>query len=506
MTNKVSPWCSLAAILVLASIVLLQGLVFDWKPVDDAYISFRYAANLLDGHGLVFNPGERVEGYTNFLWTMLMAACGLCGLNIVQAGMWSGVLFACIAIVLTLLVSKQIAVERQWPGWLAWVPPLLIAFYPGWSYWAFSGMEPPLLACLLLLFLYFGWEGSSNALKLGLCAFFGILAALTRWDLVLIWPVVVIALLLDGNQPRSRRLTSSIILSSCLLIGFGSYFVWRTIYYGDIMPNTYYAKTGGSFLLRIPRGLVYTGELAVCWWLPVSLVLWTADLFKKKSAVLFASLLIYMVYVTWTGGDHFAWLRFYMPVLPIAAIMAAGIVKNLSAFAGRSKFRRATSLAVVAGFLAVFVGTSMRIDYLSAQKHHQFVRWWQNVGIWSKDAFPRHYRYGVIPAGIIPYLSGHPVLDLMGLTDHDTAHFGEIDTSEAPGHQKSSTDIVLKQKPEVILGEALPFDHPPTQQEVLLHTHRNMLLKLYQMPSFKSLYDFRTVKIGNRYTSYWILN
>ncbi|MCX7840525.1 MAG: hypothetical protein N2559_13895, partial [Anaerolineae bacterium] len=40
--------------------------------VDDAYISFRYAQNALRGHGLVFNPGERVEGFTNFLWTALM--------------------------------------------------------------------------------------------------------------------------------------------------------------------------------------------------------------------------------------------------------------------------------------------------------------------------------------------------------------------------------------------------------------------------------------------------
>ena len=40
---------------------------------DDAYISFRYARNLADGLGLVWNAGERVEGYTNFLWTLMLA-------------------------------------------------------------------------------------------------------------------------------------------------------------------------------------------------------------------------------------------------------------------------------------------------------------------------------------------------------------------------------------------------------------------------------------------------
>jgi arabinofuranosyltransferase len=44
-----------------------------WYLGDDAMISMRYAHNLADGIGLVWNPGERVEGYTNFLWTMYMA-------------------------------------------------------------------------------------------------------------------------------------------------------------------------------------------------------------------------------------------------------------------------------------------------------------------------------------------------------------------------------------------------------------------------------------------------
>ena len=45
-----------------------------WFLCDDAFISFRYARNLLEGHGLVFNPGERVEGYTNLLWVLELAA------------------------------------------------------------------------------------------------------------------------------------------------------------------------------------------------------------------------------------------------------------------------------------------------------------------------------------------------------------------------------------------------------------------------------------------------
>ncbi|MBU8934805.1 MAG: hypothetical protein KOO62_12515, partial [candidate division Zixibacteria bacterium] len=43
---------------------------------DDAYISYRYVANFLNGDGLVYNIGERVEGFTNFGWVILMIQCG----------------------------------------------------------------------------------------------------------------------------------------------------------------------------------------------------------------------------------------------------------------------------------------------------------------------------------------------------------------------------------------------------------------------------------------------
>jgi arabinofuranosyltransferase len=59
--------------LILPYLALLYlSLVHFEFMLDDPFISFRYARNLLDGHGLVFNPGERVEGYSNFLWIILL--------------------------------------------------------------------------------------------------------------------------------------------------------------------------------------------------------------------------------------------------------------------------------------------------------------------------------------------------------------------------------------------------------------------------------------------------
>ena len=63
-------FAAIAAALVVWRASTLTALF--WAQ-DDAYISFRFARNLVRGHGLVFNVGERVEGYTNFLWTVISA-------------------------------------------------------------------------------------------------------------------------------------------------------------------------------------------------------------------------------------------------------------------------------------------------------------------------------------------------------------------------------------------------------------------------------------------------
>ena len=60
---------------------------------DDAFISFRYVDNLVAGHGLVFNAGERVEGYTNFLWVILLAGLQSLGMDPIPASRLFGLIF-----------------------------------------------------------------------------------------------------------------------------------------------------------------------------------------------------------------------------------------------------------------------------------------------------------------------------------------------------------------------------------------------------------------------------
>ena len=93
-----------------------------WFLCDDAFISFRYTRNLLEGHGLVFNPGEYVEGYTNFLWILELAAIwGIFGLRPEHAAPWLSVAYtvATIAAILWWVARLPSLRNRGLVGWMA---------------------------------------------------------------------------------------------------------------------------------------------------------------------------------------------------------------------------------------------------------------------------------------------------------------------------------------------------------------------------------------------------
>jgi len=119
---------------------------------DDAYISFRHAANFINGHGLVFNAGERVEGYTNFLWIIFIITGLIAKINPLVLtkviGIVSGT--ATLAAVFWFgwtLDRRQTAPDNYIPG----LAVLFLAAFAPLAYWAISGMESVTFALLFLL-------------------------------------------------------------------------------------------------------------------------------------------------------------------------------------------------------------------------------------------------------------------------------------------------------------------------------------------------------------------
>src|SRR5256714_11236242 len=116
-------------VLVATAVLVPHALYFDFVS-DDAYISFRYARNLAEHGQLVFNLGERVEGYTNFLWTVLLAGLYKLGLAPESTSRVLGTAFGAATFVTCAYLSRAIRRGEDWQWWDA-LPALFLAGVPG---------------------------------------------------------------------------------------------------------------------------------------------------------------------------------------------------------------------------------------------------------------------------------------------------------------------------------------------------------------------------------------
>lgn len=119
-----------------------------YSLLDDAFISMKYAANLAQGHGLVWNPGERVEGYTNFLWTLVLVACHLPKLSPTATCLLVQVLGIPI-LWLCLISTVRLARASRLLPISACLAVILVGIYHDLLFFSLSGMETGLVTCIV---------------------------------------------------------------------------------------------------------------------------------------------------------------------------------------------------------------------------------------------------------------------------------------------------------------------------------------------------------------------
>jgi hypothetical protein len=319
-----------------AAYVWRMSFVFDGQRrfllFDDGMISMRYARNLADGFGLVWNPGgPRVEGYTNLGWTLVMALAQRCSPSDNLAILFIQILgMACLALncLLVWRLGRRLAPEDPWAALGA---VALVGAYQALNNWALQGMEVGVVTLILTAVLALGEDENCHVLAqpLLLC-----LACLVRLDMAA--PAMAL-LALDAWQRRDLRRGLAglgLVAASLALQEF-----WRHGYYGDWLPNTYYLKmTGFPVGLRMQRGAFVLGQWAlsmgrVLLLLPLGLALWQRKPLMLRIALLFCVQAAYSVYV---GGD--AWEqfgganRYLAPALPGLLLLTALALRQLSGF------------------------------------------------------------------------------------------------------------------------------------------------------------------------------
>lgn len=495
-------------LLILAGLILFmlaQGRNFAWGPLDDSYITFQFARNLATGHGIAFTPDLRTEGYTNFLWMATLAGLGRLGCDIPTAATTLSQTCAAIVIILTWLLARRIAVERTWPPLLALAPSAIIASHPATAFWAGTGMEGPFLTLLTLLFILLGTSDQPRRTTLILTAVVGALMAMTRWESILLWPIVLGAHLADTQRPIRRRCLDVLTIGATMTVLFGTYFLCRLHYFGDPMPNTYYAKLAASLMQRLHRGTSYAFNFTIYWLLPIGVLTWLVESRRRLSNVMTLTLLVQTLTIVYVGGDHFPWHRFFLPVMPIAAILLAGIVAMIIRSIPDAPTRRIVGSALTIAIIMIVFGIATRSELLFAQGMNRTGHRWQAIATWAKTSLPQDACIAVGPVGTFAWFSGHPTFDLFGLTDREIAHHGEFFATEGPGHQRAGIAILLKRHPEIVLGHANWYATPPTEEQTIADAARISLTTLYRHPEFKRLYEFTTAPIGDKFVAFWQL-
>jgi hypothetical protein len=317
---------------------IVQAVRLAWTS-DDAYISFRYAGNLIAGNGLVFNAGERVEGYSNFLWTLWCAA----GLRLgVRPESWAGAWgVVCYAISIALLGGiawrHHEMAERHHAAAVRFVPlaALFAAFHRDWSIYATGGLETSMFTMLLLAgyALLAGPPPGTARLALG-GAVFG-LVALSRPDGLLFGGLAGLFLLVEHRGLRRGTLAFALALAAVV----APYAAWKLSYYGDLRPNTYYAKSAARAWYRQGAHylLLYFRKYAVLL-AALPLAAWVLrdrdpDPTGRRRSVALAALLAFggTGYVMHVGGD-FMFARFLIPVAPFYLVL---IEQGWNQIAGR---------------------------------------------------------------------------------------------------------------------------------------------------------------------------
>jgi hypothetical protein len=452
---------------------------------DDAYISLRYARNLLEGHGLVFNPGERVEGYTNFLWILQEALLGFLGVDLVFAAQLLGCAYAAGILVLLVFFPRGGAGAPSSAG----VAALLVAANACIGLWALGGLEACGAAFFVLLADLLAREegGRGRKLLLGLASG---LALLTRPDTGVL--LVGVAALQITRAVRGRR-ASAVLLPLAAAVGVvAPWLVWKIAYYGALLPNTLLAK-GELTAVTLTHGREYLAlYLSIFGW---PLVLVPLCFFRGPNRIWCVATLVgvacFGAWIVRVGGDHMVGFRFLVPAIPLLALLVEEAL-------GRELLSsRVRHLPVVVGVLAVLlVAWSSFRSFQRATARDGAAFWGEQAGRWARKSWPKESLVALNTAGSTPFYSRHAIVDMLGLVDPVIARRevgpARLPLQQLPGHGKGDGAYVLSRRPDyVVIGPATGCD-PATGQVVPWFLSD---LELLESAEFRRLYRQRTVFI-----------
>ena len=487
----------LAPFILLAAFLAGVYATFFGFTVDDALIVARYARNLVAGNGLVFNVGEQVSALTSPFHALVLAL-----LSLAPGTAYLVYKVLSIGLVIATLCWMSARLFRSDAERLCFLA--LTAASPFVVLWTVGGLETPLLLSVLGVFHTLAWrEDEAPQSGSGIAAIYVLaaLAFLIRHDSALLTaPVVAHRIFVNRHALRHWVALSAAALLPAAWLAFA----W--IYYGDILPTSFYLKTP-SLGPDVLRGAIYLFSFLVMsgallavlpiWGRPRGSSMGRETALRRNLPVL-AGLLLFAAYALTAGTKHMMFsYRLLVPVIPVVALvaistgrLAGGGIRTL-VFAGIALFAQAAlSDRVYSGTLNPTVmhafgpQLSRMFEYSQQGLDDYATRFvpameanaeetradWQ-----ARRLEPRAPRVHTFGAGVLPYVYGEAyILDSLAGYRHD-CDFGWEDWRRAadymhvmwPMHGSLEEQLgPLLARAELVSRQEIMFDGAPQHLDV----------------------------------------
>ncbi len=488
---------------------------------DDAFITYRYARNFARGEGLVFNPGERVEGYTNFLWTVMHWLPERYGWSSPVFSQVVGIVLMVATVAVTLRLARRIFGSESF-AFLVALTLLANMTFLAYATGGLETMQQTLLVTSVAALLLPVVDAPrahvvGRRVGAGVCAG---LAVLTRMDsavLIAVWVLVYLVVQWRRETETSRR--TSTLLASVVQIGVPAavlvlpWFVWKLDYYGDLLPNTFYAKSAGNPIVPPLYGLFY---LAVFFLSYAAFLL--IGRFRRHRHELFAVpgvaqalavVPVWCLYICVVGGD-FMEFRFMVPILPVLAMVAAYLI---------NRYRRTGTQVALIVVLLLFSATHRVMPTLVPYPVLTFTElshWpnestttWKGKGEFLAEQFPGgpdvpgQPTIAVAPLGVLPYFADLETVDMLGLTDPVTARTGYAIEPYYPGHVRMArVEHLLDRDVNLVLAQPGSTDPEPDRSAYRLSelTFLYPSVDLHELPE-----DAQVIEIPQLDGKVWLI-
>lgn len=469
------------AALAAVYVFLTLRLVAPYTPIDDAFISFRYARHLASGHGLVFNLNEPpVEGYSSLAWVLLLAAGARLGLALPALSQGLGLLLG----IGTLLVLARRSL----------LAPAGLALCLPWLYHGLNGLETGLMTFLVTVLACLPADTRPKRAA-GLLA--AALLAITRPEGLLVVLLWIVAVHLADRRVHRFEIGQAL----AALAAFAAQMAFRLSVYGEWIANSARAKVL-PLDITLPPGLLDLGFFLTlgCAFglipvLAVAGAVRTARAGGKETLARALFLALAAPALAASGGDCFALWRFYVPLLPTLFLAAAEGLESLLA----ARPRPARTLALGRGLAAAVVVAALTFPWSrflpDIQRDSFWVQHWETVGLRLAELLPPGTTIALSPVGALPYRSGLRTIDLLGLNDPHIARVEPDLSYYYPGHQRHDGAYVLSRRPDLIFLANVPVaDHPAASfpWELVRRWERDLVAD----PRFRAEYGFVRIPLG----------